>query len=504
MKTKDTLHQLIHSLNKSEKRAFKLFQNKYKKNVQSNSTQLFDILNAQKKYDEEKIKKALKGQKLLKNLTYEKHKLQQIILDFLAHQANSKDPAYLLNTLHNQLMILVNKEQWDLCVKLSERGIRLAKEHNQTIHLFQFYRIRLNLILWVENYSAELRDELLENIQTTQNLIFSEMEYYQLYTKMVHLFRYKRLTIKQYIDDFYWLTTSPFFQDESMALTFESKIYLFDIKGSYYEMIQDFEQSAFYQKKIIGLFEETSAILEKRLYDFFVYQFNYTRTLIIAYKIPEAEKYLGKIHKELYPKYKDQFDEDIANAYDGFYTTMLLALLQEKHDYHQIYQILSKDIEDKKLSYNEYRKVEAFTFSIISCFALKKYNKGIEHFATFEKKVDTSLYLEEYFTSRIFVFLSYYELRYFTILNSLFDSLYYHIRKNELESSYFKIILKIFRKLIQNGETKGNQNFLINVKEEFLETDYKTKFGGELFLFWIESKIQKKDLLEIIEENKPK
>lgn len=491
MKKKDLLHQLIHSLTKSEKRNFKLFLSKYKSNTPSNSVKLFDVLNAQINYNEVKIKKIFKGQKLGKNLTYEKYKLQQLILDFLAYQGNSSDPVYKLNLLRNQIIVLVNKQQWELCIKLVERAIKIAEENGLLLLLYSFYKTRIDLTIWEEGYEASQRNNLLNKLKETQEQLVTEDEYYRMHTQVIHTVRFENTVIDSTYFD--WLTQSPYFQEEERANTFETKLYLYDTKASYFEIIKDFNQVCICQEKILYLFENYPNIILKQLYNFFVYHFNYVRVLLISQKIEKAEQHLKHIQNHLYQKYKNHFDQDISNAYEGFYTTLELDLLRCQKNYIQIYDKIKIEWQtnEHKFAYNEYRKVETYTFLIMSCFALKKYQEVIDYFEELNTKVNLDLYHEEYFASKISVFFSHYELKNTPILNTINNALYYYCRKHQLHLTYHKVVLKLLRKLTQANDNNESLNFfLTKIKEELNQTHFHLYMGADLVLFWVQNKIE--------------
>ena len=69
---KDDLYDLIHSLDKAEKRYFKLFASKYEGQEENRYIKLFEILNSFKEYDKETIQKRIKAAKLTKNLIAKK------------------------------------------------------------------------------------------------------------------------------------------------------------------------------------------------------------------------------------------------------------------------------------------------------------------------------------------------------------------------------------------------------------------------------------------------
>ena len=492
MKTVDLLHQLIHALSKSEKRAFKLFNLKYDIKA-NNSTKLFDALNQQKEYNEEKLKTNFQGQKLAKNLSYEKHKLQQLILDFLGHQSKSNVVIYELNLLSNQIHILLNKEQWQLAIKLLQRGIKLAEKHELSYYVHNFYKTRLNLMtIWETQYDYAQAKSYLVKLKDLQESVYMDNEYYRLYTTSMHTARFEQAP------DFTWLVESSFFKEENKATTFEAKLHLYDTKTIYFEFIQDYKQVLVYSYKILALFDAHPQFLKSQLYNYFVYQFNHVTLLSKDCAYQEAAKHLHYIKNILYPKYQQDFGEDLKNGFEGFYTTFFLDVSLNLHQYQQVYNTVIDSFQTELKHDDDVRRIEYLTFLIISCFALNKYKEAIKWSEKLEQIKKKEQYIQELFAAKLFLFLCHYELGSVELLNSLSNNINYYCKKQKLDTPYHKVILKKFRKLSKTGISKPPIEFWFKMKDNLLKTNYQQQYGGTLIYYWLESKIKKISLTECL------
>ncbi|MFZ1611935.1 MAG: hypothetical protein WAT52_12755, partial [Chitinophagales bacterium] len=88
----DKLHKLIKSLTPPEKRYFKLFAAKQGDAEEKYYLQLFDAVDKLKEYDEELLKKKLKGSIHSKNVAYQKHYLFEMVMQSLKNFEKSKSP----------------------------------------------------------------------------------------------------------------------------------------------------------------------------------------------------------------------------------------------------------------------------------------------------------------------------------------------------------------------------------------------------------------------------
>ena len=123
----DALHELIHSLSKSEKRYFKLFCSR--ESSGGNYLRLFNAIDKQSQYDEQAIKKAFRKEVFVGQLHVTKNYLRRLILKSLRnyHAGISKD-AELKDVLRN-VEILYNKELFRQCDLELRRADAIAGKH---------------------------------------------------------------------------------------------------------------------------------------------------------------------------------------------------------------------------------------------------------------------------------------------------------------------------------------------------------------------------------------
>ena len=116
MRNNDNLFQLIKSLTKSEKRYFKIDTQKQGDN--KNFIVLFDLIEAQDEYDEEKLKLKLKDNfEIIKNIGSYKNYLFESILECLQNYNNYDSIANKLNKLLSKIKILESKGLYKICME---------------------------------------------------------------------------------------------------------------------------------------------------------------------------------------------------------------------------------------------------------------------------------------------------------------------------------------------------------------------------------------------------
>jgi hypothetical protein len=133
---RDDLFQLVKSLEKGEKRNFKLYMQRNTGNAELKVVQLFDALDKMEEYDE--------GQLLRKNKAIAKSQLSNLKASLYRHVLASlrllKDENNIvltLNELMDQARILYNKGLYLQSLKVLEKIKQIARQYHQLTYLQQ-------------------------------------------------------------------------------------------------------------------------------------------------------------------------------------------------------------------------------------------------------------------------------------------------------------------------------------------------------------------------------
>lgn len=179
MKASDELFRLIRTLTPSEKRYFKT--NAKRENATSNYLQLFEAIDAQKEYDEDKLKKKHAKKKFVKYLSAEKNYLhEQIMKQMRAFHVD--------RTIDNKINDLLQDEAFyrakglnELRRKTIEKARSLAEEYER-FHLLQDTILR-QVVFEFENAEKFLEEpirELLDDMLSSQKRLSDFVELYRL------------------------------------------------------------------------------------------------------------------------------------------------------------------------------------------------------------------------------------------------------------------------------------------------------------------------------------
>lgn len=227
MKTPSTeLFDLIRSLTKQEKRYYKMYTtlsggktNKY--------LLLFDAIDAQNEYDEQKLKKKFKDEAFVRQFHVIKNYLYGLILKSLRnYHANSAEDKY--HSLLRDAQILYDKGLQKQSGKLLAKAKRTAEKDERFLQLLDIHRWE-HLIIHQENNTDRLETYISEEVQEEMKLIerYQDLLRFQLLNDK-YFIRYWRSGIardKEQREAYNSLMDEPFYEDENAPLSVESRFY---------------------------------------------------------------------------------------------------------------------------------------------------------------------------------------------------------------------------------------------------------------------------------------
>lgn len=184
MTKRDNLSSLIKSLSKSEKRHFKLFVSRQRGS--KNYLKLFDMINAQKYYSEELIKKRFSNEPFINQIHVTKNYLYKLILKSLRnyHSGFSKD-AELKNLLLNA-EILFTKEKFSLCEEELNRAGKMALKYEKLSILLQILSLKKKLLFATAAppESDGQLSEIIRQEEATLSLKKNQVDHWKAVSKM--------------------------------------------------------------------------------------------------------------------------------------------------------------------------------------------------------------------------------------------------------------------------------------------------------------------------------
>ncbi|MFK8005144.1 MAG: hypothetical protein AB8H03_02185 [Saprospiraceae bacterium] len=168
MKTpSDDIFQLIQAMTAAEKRYFKIHFSSEKSLI----TELFNLLNSMKTYDEEGVKKYFKKSKLSKNLKVYKIMLSELLLKSLSSFRYKKSINSLIRQNLEEVEILAEKKLYLQANKKLQKTKQLCYKHEEFDQLITILHLEYLLKDFYVFPMSSMSLNLLEEIMQTSNIV---------------------------------------------------------------------------------------------------------------------------------------------------------------------------------------------------------------------------------------------------------------------------------------------------------------------------------------------
>jgi hypothetical protein len=258
----DTLFQLIKTLEKSEKRNFKIFANRIKSGEELKIVLLFDALDKMDNYDEPlllKKNKAISKQQL-SNL---KAHLYKQLLASLRKNEDTENIDIFLNEQMDYARILFNKGLYLQSLKVLDKMKEQARRHNQFTHLQQvlFFEKKIEA-LYITRSIKDRADQLSQQANEVNNTLALvsqlsnlALQLYSMYIKNGHCRnREEEAGVKLFF-------TTQLTCKATDCTSFYSRLYYYQCYCWYAFIRQDFLMYYRYTQKWVTLFNEYPQML---------------------------------------------------------------------------------------------------------------------------------------------------------------------------------------------------------------------------------------------------
>ena len=501
----DALFQLIKSLEKSEKRNFKLFVKRNAPGENLKSIQLFDALDKMTDYDEPLL--------LKKNREISKQQLSNIkahlYRQILASLRLIKDESNIDLQLHEWMdhaRILYNKGLYLQSLKSLRQLKELAREHQQLTYLQQalFFEKKIET-LYITRSMQDRADKLtLESTQVNEQLALVNklsnlaLSLYSWYIQNGHARNQKDIAN---IQDFFQENLPA---DAVLAKGFYEKIYLYQSYTWYAFIRLDFLQYYRYCQKWVDLFQsfprmlpvETAAYI-KGMHNLMSAHFD----LMNHEKLAEALKKFEQFAKT---KLVTQNDNNRILAYQYLYTARInLYFLQGTFNKGLL---MVPHLEAMLKEYGIYldtHRVLVFYYKIASLyFGSGDNEKAIDYLnRIINNKSDLRTDLQCY--SRLLHLIAHYELGNFELLEYLIKSVYRFMAKMENLSKVEEEMFVFLRRSFRLGAHALKPEFekLLAKLKKYEGNPLETRAFAYLdVISWLESKISGVNVQDVIRE----
>lgn len=503
-KVSSHLFELIKSLNKSEKRYFKLFSSRHTIGEENGYLRLFDFIDRMDTYQEDLIFMHFKGQALLNKFSITKARLYNNILRSLdSFNANTSHDAQLFRSIHCA-DILYNKGLYKQCEKLLKSAEKQAKKYERFNLLLEIKQKQKKLI---ENeLYTEIKEAQITKMFEEESAVINEIKtYHELWNVKSLLFQ--EINLRGNVRNEQDTIKLKGLVDRITNIdvrNYSTKInYLYHhIHSAYYFSVNDLECSYHHLKANLALLEDDSTTFKNRpnLYFSLLTNIIYVSTRLKEYE--EAQDYLQRLKNISANKKQKTLDLDI--KYFSSSCSLELFLLIEKGDYHKAEQLVPQIEEAYRLygdHINSLRKAYIdFKVGIIY-LSIGDYTKALSWINKIlnESKIDQKQ--DIFCFAQLINLILHFELNNDRFLPYAINSTKRYLKNRNRIYAFEELFLKLITRMSKSNGFFDLEEKLIPIEKELikLKEDPKEQVVFEYFDFltWVQSKLKRTSFLEL-------
>jgi len=501
----DSLFQLVHSLEKSEKRNFKLYIKRSSGNEDLKIIELFDALDKLKEYDEALLLKKLPSIKKPQLSNIKVHLYKQLLASLrLLKSADSID--LQLNEQFDYAHILYKKGLFAQSLKILDKAKETAKANQKfnflTLVLALEKRIEmLHITRSMQSRAEQLSAETVEvtgRIDMVAKLSNLALQLYSWFIKNGHA---RNEDDEIVVKHFFHEHLPPNAEEQT---GFYEKLYLFQSYSWYAFIRQDFLMYYRYSQKWVDLFEDQP--LMQRV---------------------ETGHYIKGLHTLLNAHFDlrnyDKFEialrqfESFAHTervmdHDNFRIQAFIYITSAKINQHCMLGtfkaglLLVPAIEEKMNEYDLFidnHRIMVLNYKIATLyFGSEDYSTCIDYLQKIiNEQVDIRDDLQSY--ARLLHLLAHFEMGNYELMEYLTKSVYRFMAKKQnvtvLEEEMFKFLRHSFQ--LPRNKLKSELEMFLQKVKKFEKSRFETRAFAYLdIISWLEGKVNQKPMATIIHE----
>lgn len=500
--TSKQLFQLIKSLNKTEKRYFKMFCRLHMIGNENKYVRLFDEIEKQTDYDENKLKQLFNAGsfRMLKKFLY--HHILKALRQY-HHSIHSQ-----VSDLIHESEILYEKGLYEQSGAILKSAKIIAGENEMFWELLKIYKINeMNLAIkmsdmdWVKKIMTEesRQMELFQNAKIYRDLYYNLADQY---------YRYGAARSKKHLRRIEAIISNKYLQNESLAISADAKIRLYEILGMYSQIKGDLRNRYRYFKNALHYMDENPKKIKLSLNNYIAVVSNALASCQDINKLDEIPMLIDKLEK-LIPITKSQGTSGRLFFIIFYHKLNFYIVTGQADKSENSLKIMLPELPLYENRLSDFEKINLFTHIAISFFSMGNWKQCIFWLNRIRNEI--SFTIRENFESffRLFYLIAHFEAGNQHILPSLIRSIYRFLHKKDRLYKFESAVLYFLRNWVPKSNTEGElrnqfqklRNKIILHMEDPLEKNILQYFD---YISWLESKIENRPFAEVVKEKAEK
>jgi len=505
-KTSHHLFELIHSLNKSEKRYFKLYASRHTIGEQNNYITLFDYIANQKEYNEKKLFKKFKNSSFLNQFSTTKSRLYQLILKSLDlfHSSNSIEAQ--INTTIHSADILFNKGLYTQSEKLYKQAEKQAKKHQKFAVLLEI-KNKQKKLYEKEMYCHLNKNKIVTLYEQEKQLIRHLKDYSFLWhIKSLLLIKINEIGEIRTTNDLKELEQiiSKAKSIEITTCPLKVKQLYHHLFSMYFATIKAYQSSYFHLKENLQIFSKNSLHIQHR---FNAYISVLTNLVFVCTKLKyyqEANDHINTLNSIPQLKFYDS-STDLKVKYLSNKFSLELFLHIEQNNYAKAKKLIPKISEflsQYNLQINPIRK-SYLDFKIATVYLVQdKYSDALHWINLILNNKALDKRQDLYSFAKIIHLIIHYELKNYTYLTYALNATKRYLKNKERVYKFESIFLKAISKISKDNVNQFDIEEILLPYLNALKALKQNKFEESAFDYfdfytWLKSKANGKSYIDL-------
>lgn len=496
------LFNLIKSLSGSEKRYFKLFASNNKADKTSKYILLFDAIDLQETFDDEKLKAIIYADEPIQSRKYSELKayLYDLILKSLHGYDEKSSVDFKIKGLLHSVRVLYKRSHYEDCKELLIKVKKLA-------YTYESFANILEVLNWEKQIAyAQMNipflDADLDRIDEEEKICLEQLKnlsgYKNVFYKVLVNIRKnallrseeQRVLLNKIIDN-------PLLKSVDLTKSHQAKLLYYRTYSLYYYAILDHEK--FYKscKLVIEEMESKPNLLKEDVSEYISALSNFTLSCGLLERYEEVRKNLDKFLKIKTNTIDDELK--IHMEYYGKYFSLCIFT----GEFEQGLEAMEKHLEElKKYGEDAFHKGRFYFQYFYIYFGIGDFNKALEYLNQWLNLPRSIERQDLQSLARILNLIVHFEMGNTMLLEYLFRSTYRFLRKRNRMYNFEKRVLSFIKDSSKIHSSRELRDAFIKLKKDFEELSKipseKVMFQYFDFIAWLESKTNNQSFSTVV------
>lgn len=499
MAKSDALFSLIKSMTKAEKRYFKLESSKGNSGETKDYLRLFDAIEGQGVNDDSLLKKQFKGEPYFNQLAAVKIYLHRQIIKSLNNFYQDSSNNILLNNYLTEIEVLYKKNLLKNCQSTIQKAKKLCYKFEAWIELVRLLSWERKVIVRI--MEIEKAHEVIQGLREEKRMALAkheEVEQLVVLTDQVHLFfsrkgYAKTLREKKNIE---LIISNKSLQEP--ANSFQAEAGRFSILANCYLILGNHEQRFQASKMGIEFFQRFPDQIDEYLQSYFYNLRELADQALNLKKFSYAET-LVNLMNDLFEKKQKR----LSIKSHVLYLDLQASLLVHKGDFESALKLIPA-LHDLRLNHAKSLEPVDIMFIHNICFHIYFRNRNFRKTQYHLQQIISSgpqIRWDLQCLARIANLIVQYEQKEYEHLAYVLRSTYRFLLKKEMLEKPEQLIIKFIKKTLTLKTEPQILRALSEFRNEFFPYKEEAFIVSFPLIEWIDSKLQNRELAEIVKEN---